>query len=679
MTSTTADEQSAELTHLEILRAYKEHLVRQGDVNVSPFAERVVCYDSKVEDYDVPELYQEVRQRIAHAIQGIHQGHPSQVVILAGNPGMGKSHLINHFRAAKQAEELGYVLVCNSNHWKVSEFEACLLDWILEAIVRPSPNGPHLLLEKVQDLAFEALRQILSQPGQIRRFEKLPGFWRGLWGRLGHGHERLQQRVRVRDERVFRELHFPRFAGYVCDRFLHDSGNPFHRYVLRVLLRYLFADEREGVLHWLRRREVDFSASTGAKEQIDASYKVIDTIKILVSRFTSEVSRNLSPDEAARRGKVFFFAFDQMEGRNELFERDEDWMKFFAQLSELYNTLPNVFVLFTMTLALRQRLYPQMEGQFKDRISRDPMFSLHRVENSEVLALYRRRVDRWLGGLAEVRDKLASVNEPCLPFTQEKVLEFSQRRTLRELLEALDKEFCAYFTDLRTAPRIDYLGFVNALRVREAGTGPTEYTANHLDQVKRLLTENEHLVPGLFGLSLTACEWRQTEQDLPALWMEFKDPEGQGRWVRIYLVRLPWHFNQYAEGCIELLHHLSTARNFLWLVRSPRIDQGMEEHRPDQVFARALPASAHTTVQALVLLLANREKYATSEQEVVDEILRAEIKLSYLGEMFQQVAEALAAQQGVAAGGSEADLPEGEGEPEPAEGVRTAEQQQGEP
>jgi hypothetical protein len=661
MTSTTADEQSAKLTRLEILRAYKERLVRQGDVNVSPFAERVIRYDSKVEDYDVPELYQEVRQRVGHAIRGIHQGHPSQVVILAGDPGMGKSHLINHFRAAKQAEDLGYVLVCNSNHWKVNEFEACLLDWILEALVRPSPNGPHLLLEKMQDLAFEALRQILAQPGQIRRFEKVPGFWRGLWGRLGHGHERLQQRVRVRDERVFRELHFPRFAGYVCDRFLHDSGNPFHRYVLRVLLRYLFEDEREGVLHWLRRREVDFSASTGAKEQIDATYKVMDTIKILVSLFTAEVSRNLSPDEAAGREMVFFFAFDQMEGRNELFERDEDWMKFFAQLSELYNTLPNVFILFTMTLALRQRLYPQMEGQFKDRISRDPSFFLNRVEDGEVLALYRRRVDRWLGGLTEVRDKLASVNEPYLPFHQEKVLEISRQRTLRGLLEALDHEFCDYFTDLRTAPRIDYLGFVNALRVKEQGIGPTEYTANHLDQVKRLLTENARLVPGLFGLSLTTWEWRHTEQNLPALCMEFKDPQGQGRWVRCFLVRLPWNFTQYAEGCIELLHKLQTVRNYLWLVRSPRIDQGLEDRRTGQVFARPLPGSGHTTVQALVLLLAHREKYARPEQEVVDEILRAEIKLSYLGEMFQQVAEALAEQQGLTAGGSEADLPDGEG------------------
>src|SRR5262249_33170711 len=154
------------------------------------------------------------------------------------------------------------------------------------------------------------------------------------------------------------------FAGYVCDVFLREGGNPFHRYVLRVLLQYLFEEDREQVLHWLRRKPVPnrfLVKKVGAEDQIDRSYKVIDTLRILVSLFTPDVCRNLtSRDGKQSKDKVFFFAFDQMEGRQELFENKADWFRFFAQLSELYNTLPNVFILFTMTLGLRNELYDKM-------------------------------------------------------------------------------------------------------------------------------------------------------------------------------------------------------------------------------------------------------------------------------------------------------------------------------
>src|SRR5262245_51860700 len=141
MNSADAREENVQLARLETLRAYKERLVRPGGVNLSPFApDRVIRYDSNVQDYDVPDIHRAVRDQITKTVAEIHQGHPSKVVILAGDPGMGKSHLINHFRDPKRADELGYVLVCNSNHWKVGEFEARLLDWTIEALVRPSPN-----------------------------------------------------------------------------------------------------------------------------------------------------------------------------------------------------------------------------------------------------------------------------------------------------------------------------------------------------------------------------------------------------------------------------------------------------------------------------------------------------------------------------------------------------------
>jgi hypothetical protein len=652
----TAPAPTNELTRLQLLRSYKERLVRHGDVNLSPFSlARVVRYDSDVRRYDVPDIHRDARERIAKIIKAIHQGHDSQVVILAGNPGMGKSHLINHFRSPEVSEDMGYVLVCNSNHWKADEFEACLLNWVLEALVHPSPDKAHLLLAKVQDVAFEALGQVLAQPGRLRRFERPRRLTGRLWRVLLPGHDRLRQLVEARNPRAFAELDFARFSREVCDRFLHNSGNPFHRHVLSVLLRYLFEDERERVLHWLRGRDVSFQKATGVDERIDAHYKVMDAIKILVSLFTAEVSRSLRPVErAGARGRVFFFAFDQMEGRQELFESEADWMKFFGQLSELYNTLPNVFVLFTMTLALRNRLYPQMEGQFQDRITRDERFQLHRIPDPEFLALYRKRVDCWLGDAAGgVDEQLALINQPYLPFTQDEVLALSAGKTLRESLAALDEEFCRYFERLITGPRVDYLGFLNHFRAREQELTPNEYTANHLDRVKHLFDRHGAALAGAHGLGFTSAEWRETEQRLPAVCMRFHDPKDEARWVRVFLARLPWNYNQYKQGCFDLLHSKWTGHNFLWLVRSPKIDADLEASRPGQVFARPLPATVHTSVQALVELLGNRASYAPEEQAVADEVVREEIKPTYLGSMLRQLRDALTAQEGAAADGKD--------------------------
>src|SRR5437899_1244395 len=112
MNTVTTPKQTEELTRLEILQAFKKHLSRKEEVNVSPFTEdRVIRYDTPVDAYDIPDIHRKVRDLICETLRGIRHGQPSQVVILAGNPGMGKTHLINHFRSPEMAKELGYVLV----------------------------------------------------------------------------------------------------------------------------------------------------------------------------------------------------------------------------------------------------------------------------------------------------------------------------------------------------------------------------------------------------------------------------------------------------------------------------------------------------------------------------------------------------------------------------------------
>src|SRR5260370_1253152 len=96
--STAIPAHQDELDRLEILRAYKKLFAGDGTTNRSPFAEdRVVRYDTAVDAWDVPQIHEPVRIAIQDAIAELHQGQSSRVVIFAGQIGMGKSHLLNHF------------------------------------------------------------------------------------------------------------------------------------------------------------------------------------------------------------------------------------------------------------------------------------------------------------------------------------------------------------------------------------------------------------------------------------------------------------------------------------------------------------------------------------------------------------------------------------------------------
>jgi hypothetical protein len=653
----SAHEQSRddELVKLDLLRGYKQHFGRGGDLNVSPFDEdRVVRYHTAVGQQDIPEIHAGVRAAVRQVIEAVHQGQPSQVVILAGPPGMGKSHLINYFRTPERAAELGYVLVCNSNHWKVEEFEECLLDWVLEALVRPSPNKPHLLLEKVEDVAFQALSRILAHPGQVTRYKR-KGATR-LFERLraavfGNDHARFVQFAQRRDPRVFRRLDFFKFSGYVCDLFLPEPGNPFHRYVLRVLLHYLFEEDREKVLHWLRCKPVEghFLKSLGAQDQIDRAYKVIDTLKVLISLFTPEVTRNLSSEPGqSGQDKVFFFAFDQMEGRQELFEDKADWFKFFAQLSELYNALPNVFILFTMTLGLRNELYGKMETQFQQRIRRDQKFVLHEIPPDEILMLYRSRVCNWLGdGNRQLWEQTEPAALRYLPLTQEEVIGLGRMKTLRLMLEEFDKEFRQRMEGTVTRdPFYDYLVSRNELRREEEEAKPFDYTEDHLAVVKQVFDGVGLSLAA--GVGLTLGEVREVAPDdgLPALRIEFRAPEDGSRWVRVFLVRLPFYYNRWVQGCVRLLQGLQIARYFLWFIRPDKVDPGLEESKPPQTYARELPALAHTNLRAVVRTVARRNEYQVREWEAGEKQFLADVKACYLGELLEQAREAVSRLQG---------------------------------
>ncbi len=648
-----------ELVRLEILRYFKRRFSGDGTRNRSPFEDhQVIRYGTRVETWDVPEIHQEVRDSIQEIVTGIRDGaRESQVVILAGEPGMGKTHLLNYFRVPERAEELGYLFLCNSNHWKVDEFESCLLDWMLDTLTGPSrrdgtldaqaepPPKKNLLLRKIHDIAFQALSQLLTKPGQIQPYIQRwrAGWWSRLWNRFTRRWPgAFQEAVASRDAEVFRVLDFGKFADFVGQRFLHEPGNPYHRYVLRVLLRYLFPEDRELVIGWLRRRRVadEFLKILGVSDSIDQQYKIIDTIKILISLFTTDVEKHLSPD--ARPGRMFFFAFDQIEGRQELFDRDADWFKFFAQLSELYNALPNVFIMFTMTNLLRDQLYPKMERQFKHRISRDPKFVLREPKPEEYLAIYRRHLQRWLGEPdPDLAGHLQDPRHQFEPFSAAQVAELCKRKTLREALGVLDQSFRREMLGTIVDPRYDYLVAHNEFAQQEANVATNAYTDSHLETVTELLNRHGGALAGGFRMVYAGMEGRATADQVVAVRLEFRHPERDSLWVRLNLVVLPYQYKSRLDGCFELVANYQKDRNFLLMVRADNIDAELDKRRPNQAFARKLKKSAQTTFRAMLHLLEKQERYTNDDWKKAEGVLLDEFRKTYLGRMFQFLSETL--------------------------------------
>lgn len=642
-----------EKLRLEILKGFKQRMPKsEGQGNTSPFDfdQGVATSAEFVRRCDLPDVHGNVRGRIRDAIIAARDPdrQSQKIILLAGDSGSGKTHLLQTFNDSESARHHQYVFVGVSNLEGIGQFLPALRDRVLESVIAPSPAQEHLLVERIRAIGYCAVGHLLRGPAWRRytakpRLRCLPvrATW---WG--GTTHPTLQRLLDARNPAIFEHLDFAEFSAYVCDRFLAAKNNLVHRFALRVLLTYLFPDrpERgvgtaERIAQWFRHQVDDryFAERFGANETLDAPLKIVDVVRLLIHLFSPAVSRDLGCEPRA-----FLIAFDQAETRNELFKSEEDWNTFFAYLSELYATLPNVVIVFTMTLGLKHRLHNLMERQFRDRIRMDERFALQLPTREQVHELYRARVSAWISGDPVLAERYRQVGDPYLPLTADRIYELTRSHSIREALDALDRSFRDDLKDLAIDPDLDYLVVLGDQHQR-ASAGPTEYefTFNHTQSVRTMLELGRELLCPEYGVVLQEIA-EPSDPRWSVVYLEFRHPDEPRAWVRVHIVRLKHHLaKERANDAVEaLLKNRSRKRYALWPVRVKPFDYAPP--KPDQVFVRELSSDLEAQLIALAHVLGRRDEYVRDGHWAAAELLvRKTFASTYLAEVFRDAARRL--------------------------------------
>jgi hypothetical protein len=639
-----------ELRRMSLLRGFKIRTLRPGGEYLSPFTDRVATGYDDISRIDLTGLQGEVRNEIANQIAAVRTQQRSQVVLLSGEAGTGKSHILRYFAQPNVADEHGYFFIGGSNDWKVGEFKACLLDWMITALAaRRHGTDSDPLLDRVRAIGFSVVGQLLKNRTPLRRCtakfrRKVLGI---PLGRRRATYEEIEKLHAAGDPKVFKLLDFSKFADEACVRFLAEPGNPVHCYAFKVLLTYLFADAddhgvgtRDRVLHWFRRKPDDgyWVNRLGVADDLAQLYQVADAIKLLVHLFSPDLSKRLSADGRPCPSRLFLCVFDQVEGRDELFDAESDWNHFFAHLSELYNTLPNVLIVFPMTLGLRNELHPKMERQFKDRIRKDERFVLRQPTPDQTREVYRSRLRAWLADEPIEQDTYAALPEveQFLPFDGKRVEDIGGGRAVRAALEAFHEAFRNELRDgITIEPAYDFEYVRNEQLAIVESQGEHDYTADHLGTVRKLLvTLKEELAAASDGVRLTEIADEPTH-GFKALRLEFADPTVPSAWFTLYLVRFGHYFGEYVSACREWLSGRQRAKYGVWMVRARAFEP--KHDRPEQMFHRELPPSSEARLRAALHVLGKRDEYEKNGTwGDAWKLILGEIRASYLGEVLAQ-------------------------------------------
>lgn len=635
-----AREQQREHARLLGLQQLKRHYERQG--NRSPFHDhRVITYDARAKDIEglhVDVLHQDVRECLARAVDDVRHSGASRIVMLTGDPGVGKTHTLQWLRHPDHEQAGEYVVVWRSNHWELPELELVMLEELVETLTTSGPDGQDLLFKKMAHLAFRLLGDVVPDPHALARLQGTVPLTDRLRALLWPRQHSLGALYAERDFEAFRRLDRDRLVERFCLQFLADSENDFHRDIAEHLFRYLLdVVDRPAVKAWFK------NPPTLARR--------VEMIRVLASLFAPS---KREPENVADPVRVFVFAFDQIEARAAFMpDTTESWLGFFGRVSELYNTLPNVLVVFTMTNSRSKELLGRMQGQFRDRIGSESRAVFELPSLAQVVEIYQRRLVHWLGrdGRA-TRMRLEEAGALLLPFNDERDLASVNPEvgnvSVRRWLERLDEAFGARMHALVVEPELDYL-----VQLRNyVGEEPSDlrspehrdYVERHLSAVTELVWEGTELLSIGWQLSVTAApkDLGESFNGAQVVELTFQSamlpaaPE-----VVVRVLYLPHQHNRFREPVLALLEGGDATCDFVWCLRAGPIEWEADP-LGRLVFVQDLPPRHHTVVRTLLhLMLQRRAEYArdAAQLSVLDDLAARSLRDTWVGDLLEQVQE----------------------------------------
>ena len=664
-----------------------------------PFGHKIAKYHQPLEpERDVAEIHEEARRRLDEEIKNVYEHGNSVITMIAGPPGMGKSHLLGYLGSHERQADSKYVFICHPNNWELARLEQSLLRWTLDAIqcapfrtLEGQVELRDLLLMRIEAVAFAGLRRILDKPRYIEGFLRKRGWLnRKLKSALFPSQASFTEFYEKRDVSCFRQLDFNLFSDFVCDTFLDQpqAHSLLHRYTLKVLLRYLFEEDRPLVSAWLLGWDVDPALTNGFLSRTDqtrlqqaaksalsklrssgdpeqakvrefllrelgastfpeARDECFEVLKILIQLFSPDLSKAI---DAPGSDRIFLLAFDQAESRLAIFQSEAEWRLFIAKLSEAYNGLPNFMAVFTTPIDFRQTMLNKLEQQFQDRVLDAPELTLHGVEESQLLSLYNKRLLRWLNSNdRDLAERFLALNDAYAPFEKQQLVEAFgyQGGNLRSALTTYREMFLRHLRDevWLDDPDLDVQHhYYEEAEKDEFQQGPATYSKNHIDQLFDLVLGHAEWVFGPEGLKLTKPPERGESGGVPFCELEFTTSSGQTSFkpnLTVALVPYRGFRSKFEAFQADRIKGKWTDRNFFWILRPGKVDD--VEDSAKNVFACSLTSETHARFIALNKTLHEKlDRYPQDFKTTkIPHMVHQRVHETYLGEALQVVKRAM--------------------------------------
>lgn len=659
-----------ELLKLQVLEVYKRKLAGEWvedaatgelvqQLGNTPFdGLAVVRYESDVAPIDVPGIHEMPREQIKEALRRVQSDGKSEVLLIYGAPGVGKSHLIAWFDQP-EGRPKDVIVLRRPNTWSFEHFDSTLVDWLLETLLEPQDgNQRSLLEEKLRFFGYSLMQRLDGERTleQIVSSRTLPDRAREVLGR----RPTFRQLRERHDDSCFGRLDFKAFANTFANTVVVGE-NRFRKNAAKALLWYLLPEHREQVIQWMRGR-LDPSAAVGvpfSADPVRTREQRLELVRILVGLFVADATQRILPSGAPKaptsQRRVFLLTLDQLETQKALATDESAWSNLFAQLATLYNDLPNLCVVLSMPTTLRTELYHRLERQFQDRV-RD--FELAEVAPEATARLYRRRVQHWLGDEApEIQQKLDAIGKPYLPFeSRYDLLAAAQTdeqvgpRGVRDMLVALRRRFRARLDEVRLGPGYDYL----AHKQRQWDSrDDSRFFEDHHQVLERLLPAISADVLGpRFGVvcEAVAAPSGETVPNLTKIARLKLTSAQSGAESRIlYVVRLTSHVSKPLRESLALADSLDPQRFVVCVTRNGHLKPSTVKRAwPKHSVAAPDAEQDHCALWGLQHIVDQRSSYlaatapAEAEKDFVDTIERV-LRGTYIGRVLVKLAAELEA------------------------------------